>query len=118
MESAVRSTSASGRKPSRTSHQPPAMASTSAPAVTASSISSNECSVSLVAPMGSATTLRTLRVAPTSFTTVPLLTCTRKAGPPLLVEAALKYVTGAAPPVSEKPVIWLGNWGLYFSVPT
>ena len=45
-----------GRSPRRTSHQPPANASTSAPAVTASSMRKRVCNVSVVSPMGSATT--------------------------------------------------------------
>ena len=64
MESAVRSTSSSGRRPRRTNHQPPVMASTSAPAVTASSMSNSSCRVLVMSPMGSATTIRPFSLAP------------------------------------------------------
>ena len=45
IQSAVLCTSSSGRSPRRTSHQPPAKASTRAPAVTANSMSKRVCSV-------------------------------------------------------------------------
>ena len=91
MESAVRSTSSSGRRPRRTSHQPPARASTSAPAVTASSMRNRVCNVLVWSPMGSATTMRTFWLAPVvAFTTADLVTWTRKAGPPLCADPAVK----------------------------
>ena len=73
----------------------------------------------VVPPMGSATTLRTFCVAPVIwFVKMPLVTCTRKAGPPLLVEAAVKYATCVPSGCVENPVICLGSCGLYLVVPT
>ena len=83
MESAVRSTSSSGRRPRRTSHQPAASANTSAPAVTASSIRKRVCRVLVWSTSVCACT----RTSPLKVPPWTVWARTRKDGPPGAMDA-------------------------------
>ncbi len=87
MASAVSSTRRSGTRPSLTSHQPISTATSSAPPVTASSMSTSWLSVLSVELRGSASTSRSPEAS--------LETRTRNDGPLLVVEPVVKYVVGS-----------------------
>ena len=104
MESAVRSTSSSGRRPRRTSHQPPRSASTSAAAVTANSVRKQGVQGAVLVGERDAST-----------STPPLWIFsarTRKEGPPAVIDEAVKYATSVPLGWVVNPVIGDGSWGL------